>query len=108
MKEWCIIVETFNEMFQAVETGPGVDLTGFKWPNFIVVKHQPVTLAAEYCMNRQAIEDCPSAADYTIKTSLAEQLVKKILDEDLIDIKINDDPSNTNVMYKAKLKILQE
>jgi hypothetical protein len=97
-------VETVNEMVQAVET----NVTGFKWPNFIVINNPPVTLEAAHCMNRQAVEDCPSAADYTIKTCLAEQLVKKILDEDLIDITINDDPSNINIIYKAKLKILQE
>ena len=96
-------------MVQAVETETEFNVSGgFKWPNFVVVKNPPVTLEAEHCMNRQAIEDCPSAADYTIKTCLAEQLVKKILDEDLIDIEINDDPSNINVIYKAKLKILQE
>lgn len=92
---------------QAVETEcpPGLS---FEWPNLIAVKHKPIELEAQYVMHNDIVEEDPQNADIVVRESLARQLVKQILEEDLIQIKTDHDIESDLTTFKAKLKLLQE
>lgn len=81
-------------------------------PNKIVIGGQPlrqpeVIIQAEHIIDYKFHGD-QTEQDRYIKNELALKIAKQLVDEDLIQIQINDDPFTLNKKVRAKVKIIQE
>ena len=68
-----------------------------------------ITLNAEYSIDRELLEENdPNTLDQYVKYKLAQEIAKQLVNEDLIQIQVSDNPVELNKKIRAKIKIIQE
>lgn len=77
-------------------------------PTITILHSEPIKLQAEYVIDSELIKENPVDTDILIKNELARELAKKMIEEDLIKIQYNDDPSSMTHTFRATVKIVQE
>lgn len=103
------LTQAINSIKTAVNANT-INLT----PNKIVISSQPlrqpeVIIQAEHIIDYRIFQDeDQTAVDKYIKTELARKIAKQLVDEDLIQIQVNDDPATLDKKVRAKIKIIQE
>lgn len=100
--------EALEQAINSIKSSTTISLT----PNKIVIGGQPlrqpeVIIQAEHIIDYRFHGD-QTEQDKYIKNELALKIAKQLVDEDLIQIQINDDPATLNKKVRAKVKIIQE
>lgn len=68
-----------------------------------------VTLKADHVIDMSLLRgEDPNAIDMYLKKELARKLADKMIEEDLIKIQYDDDPSTLDRTYRATVKFIQE
>ena len=102
--------QAINNLTTIVKANNTINLT----PNKIVIQGRSmgqniITLNAEYDIGRELLEENdPNTLDQYVKYKLAQEIAKQLIDEDLIQIQVNDDPATLDKKVRAKIKIIQE
>ena len=80
----------------------------FNLPILITAKNPPVELVSEYSIRDDIMRDNPMGAEEMIKSRLARELARRLIEEDLIQIISNHNIEEEQTTFKAKIKVLQE
>lgn len=73
--------------------------------------YKPVTLAVEVKVDENDLRRFPASTDINIRNELAIKLAKKLIEEDLITIEVDQSMADPLCQYgtaRAKIKIIQE
>ena len=111
-EDFCINSETLAQAISNIETAVKANNTINLTPNKIVISGKPlrqpeVIIQAEHIIDYRFHGNQTEHDEY-IKADLARKIAKQLVDEDLIQIQINDDPFTLNKKVRAKVKIIQE
>lgn len=102
--------QAINNLTTIVKANNTINLT----PNKIVIQGRSmgqniITLNAEYDIDRELLEENdPNTLDQYVKYKLAQEIAKQLVNEDLIQIQVSDNPVELNKKIRAKIKIIQE
>lgn len=102
--------QAINNIQTMVKANNTINLT----PNKIVIQGRSmrqniITLNAEYDIDRELLEENdPNTLDQYVKYKLAQEIAKQLVNEDLIQIQVSDNPAELNKKIRAKIKVIQE
>lgn len=104
--------ETLAQVISNIETTVKANNTINLTPNKIVIngqslKQPEVIIQAEHIIDYK-FHGNQTEQDRYIKNELALKIAKQLVDEDLIQIQVNDDPATLDKKVRAKVKIIQE
>lgn len=106
--------DALSQAISNIETMVKANNTINLTPNKIVIQGRSmrqniITLNAKYDIDRELLEENdPNTLDQYVKYKLAQEIAKQLVNEDLIQIQVSDNPVELNKKIRAKIKIIQE
>lgn len=104
------LTQAINNIETMIKANNTINLT----PNKIVIQDRSIeqniiTLNAEYDIDHELLEENDqNTIDQYVKYKLAQEIAQQLVNEDLIQIQVNDDPATLDKKVRAKVKIIQE
>ncbi len=100
--------EALEQAISSIKSINTINLTPKKIViNSQLLKQPEIIIQAEHIIDYKFHGD-QTEQDKYIKAELAQKIAKQLIDEDLIQIQVDDDPASLNKRVRAKVKIIQE